>query len=276
MLFATQESTEERIIRFLLRKNQTVKSLRKSLSDEKITITIQGIYKILRSLVSQEVIIKRAADYSLSEEWRSRAVNVLNKNDNRFELAEGERISMDLSSLVHMDQQWKNIILPLHESHPNDPTFFYNPHEIWFHLNDSRKASETAYLESFKQNKTYAFYLIGGNTLHDKAIKKELQNSHLQISVGIEYFSKTDYSTIFRDYIITTRLSPKLAQEIEECYQESSSAQNLENRLQKIGIEKKKAKLIIERNHEKAKKLRKQMAKDFHIPSELRERFDLF
>jgi hypothetical protein len=276
MLFSKKESLEDRLIRLLLSKEQSVKTLKKTLSDEGVVATIQGIYKALRLLVAEEIIIKRGNLYSLSEEWRSGAVDSLNQSADRFELAEGEKISFDLASLVHLDQQWKNIVLPLHNAHPTAPVFFYNPHEIWIHLNESRKKSEYAYYESFKENKTHAFALFGGNTEHDKAMKKELQNEYLQIAVGVEAFSKTDYPTIFGDYIITTRISKRLSEEIEKAYKESESGEVLQERLQKIGIEKKKVKLIIERDRDKAKKLRKKLSKEFFISQEIIKYFELY
>lgn len=276
MIFSTNESLEERFIRYLLEKDQTVKGLRKYLADEGRKVTIQGVYKALRLLVAEEVVIKRGTLYSLSEEWRNRTIDTLSKSNNRFELAEGERISFDLASLVHLDQQWKNVVLPLHEAYPTAPVFFYNPHEIWIHLNDSRKESEQIYFKSFKENKAHAFCLIGGATVQDQSLKRELQNEYVQVFIGVEHFSKTDYPTIFGDYIITTRISPRLADEIEECYMSSSDTVSLEVKLQKIGIEKKKVRLIIERDREKAKKLRKKLSKELFVPKELVEQFNLY
>lgn len=276
MLLSKKESLEDTVIRLLLEKEQSVKMLMKVLSVQEKLVTIQAIYKVLRVLVKEEVVIKRGNIYALSEEWRGRVIDIFEKTQNRFELAEGESITFDLTSLIHLDQQWKNIVLPLHGAHPTAPVFFYNPHEIWIHLNESRKASEYAYYASFQENKTHAFALFGGDTIHDKEIKKELQNEHLQIAVGVEAFSKTDYPTIFADYIITTRISRRLSEEIERVYQESVDVRTLEHRLQKIGIEKKKVKLIIERDREKAKKLRKKLSKEFFVPQELINEFSLY
>lgn len=276
MLFSPKQSLEERIVGYLLTKEQTVKGIKKLLNEDKVVVTIQGIYKALRLLTHEEITIKRGILYYLSEEWRNKVVEELSQNNNHFELAEGEKISLDLTSLVHLDQQWKNIVLPLHNAHPLIPVFFYNPHEIWIHLNESRKKSEYGYYASFKENKTHAFCLFGGNTIHDQSMKKELQNEYLQIAVGVSHFSKTDYPTIFGDYIITTRLSARLAEEIEQCYLTSPDAATLEAGLQKIGIEKKKVRLIIERDRDKAKKLRKKLSKEFFVPQELIKEFDLY
>ena len=276
MLFSDNELLEESCIRYLLHTQSTVKGLCKKLASEGKRPSIQGVYKALRLLISQEIVIKHGTLYSLSEEWRKKTLDALKTNTKGFELSEGERISFDLASLIHLDQQWKNIAIPLQEASPNQPIFIYNPHEIWPHLSESRKESEATYYGAFLKNKTYVFHAIGGSTSLDKRMKKELENTYRRMNVGIEYFKKTDYPTIFGDYIITTRLSPHLANTIELCYKESQNLESLEQKLRAIGIEKKKVKLIIERNREKAKKLRKKMSRDFFVPKELVEEFGLY
>lgn len=276
MLFSSQTSLEETILEFLLKKPMTSKVIHAGLSKEGRNVTIQAIYKALNALISQEVVLKHSTMYSLSEEWRKRAIRALERKYSPFELAEGERISLDLSSLVHLDEQWKNIVLPLHDLYPGFPSFFYNPHELWLHLSDSRTASELAYFKSFKDTKTLAFYAIGGSTLHDKEFKQQFQNEYFQISSGNRFFPDTDYPTIFGDYVIMTRISPTLAKAIENIYETSTNTIELTKNIQALEFENKKIKLIIERNHHKAKRLRKKLAADFHIPQELREKFDLF
>ena len=276
MIYTKKESLEDRIVRLLGSRNQTVPSLISEMSQEGVAPTIQGIYKALRFLRNEEVIIKTQDVFSLSEEWRNKAVSELNKTENRFELSEGESIRLDLASLVHLDQQWKNIVLPFHETYPNHPVFFYNPHDIWMRLSDSRKQSEAAYYKTFDDRKAYAFILNGGNTVFDKIVKTERSSKYIQISNNNPAFRNVDYLTIFSDYVITVRVSPRLAQEIDRCYVAATSVDQLEALLHKVGIEKKKVKLFIEKNQTKAKLLRKKMSSDFHVPREIREQFDLF
>ncbi len=276
MIFSTKESLEDRVIRLLLNNAHAVKDLQKLLHDESMHVTIQGLYKSLGILLSQEIIIKRATIYSLNEEWRNRVVERLSKTAFGLSLSDGEKISFELSSLVHLDQYWKNIVFPLHQAHPEEPIFLYEPHEIWIHLNETRKVSEYAYFSSFAEKKVYAFCQLGGDTIHDRAMKKELQNEYMQVATSVEYFSKTDYPAIFNDYIVTTRLSKLLVKKIEDCYQKSTTMAILEERLHEIGIEKKKVRLIVERNRVKARRLRKKMSKNFFVPQEVVQKFKLF
>lgn len=276
MLFSDKESLEDRLVKLLLSGELNVRSIEEKLASQGVRVTTQGVYKSLRALVSLEIIIKRGQLYSLSEEWRGRVVDELSQMRNRFALAEGESIKLGLGSLIHLDQQWKNIVIPLQAEHPDQPIFLYNVHDIWVHISPSRRESERAYYESFTKKKTYAFHAIGGKTIHDEAIRKEFRSEYMHITLGVQHFPKTDYPTIMGDYVITTRISPRLADEIEKQYQTSPDKATLEAGLSALGIERKRVKLIIERDREKAKKLRRRLAKDFYVPQELIKKFDLY
>lgn len=275
MIYSSKESLEDVLIRILSQGPKKVIEIQEVLKQEEQKISFQGVYKILNGLIRGEVIIKRGPIYSVNEEWRRRVITNLD-NSNPLIINEKEKVSFELSSLVHLDKCWKNLVLPLHQAYPEDPIFIYNRHEVWMHLDEHRKQSELDYYHSFEKNKTQAFYVIGGNTMHDQTIKQKLQNNNLQIVTGAEYFSQTDYPIIFNDYIITTRISKSIAIKIEDCYQETRDLETLEKRLQRIGIEKSRCRLIILKDRVKAKQLRKMMSKKFFVPPVLAKKFELF
>lgn len=275
MIYTKKESLEDRIVRYLILKNQTINTLNDELRNEKIHATNQGIYKSLRFLIQEEVVVKHKDYFSLNEEWKNKIVNDL-QNERNFELSEHESVQFDLNSLIHLDQQWKNITLSIQKNLSEFPVFFYNPHDIWSFLSDSRKKSEELYYKNLLKNKIHTFTVNGGDTEFDKLIKKQRENDYFKINLGEEIFKKTDYITIIGDYITTVRINKKTSELIEKCFKQSENFIIFQKEIQKLGIEKKKVKLIIERNREKAKKLRKKISKDFYIPREIREKFDLF
>jgi len=275
MLCTKKETLEEQIVRLLLTRERTAKTLLAKVQEQSESYTIQALYVVLRNLIDLEVIVKRGTLYFINEEWKIKIADQL-KAQEGLVLSEGESVSYILGSLVHHDLQWKNIVLPLHEAHPHDPIFFYNFHYIWHHLGETRARSEESYYDLFTKQKKYAFSLIGSNSIHDIQTKKQFQNEYVQWAVGAAHISQTDYLAVFSDYIITTRFSKRLVDEIGHCYLTSSDTGTLEHRLQKIGIEKKKVRLIIERDRDKAKKLRKKLSKEFFVPQELIKEFDLY
>src|SRR5690606_34908800 len=212
-----------------------------------IHATNQGIYKSLRFLIQEEVVVKHKDYFSLNEEWKDKIVNDL-QNERNFELSEHESVQFDLNSLIHLDQQWKNITLSIQKNLFEFPVFFYNPHDIWSFLSDSPKKSEELYYENLLKNKIHTFTANGGNTEFDKVIKKQLENDYFKINLGEEIFKKTDYITIIGDYITTVRINKKTSELIERCFKQSENFIIFQKEIQKLGIEKKKVKLIIERN----------------------------
>lgn len=276
MIYSKNEHLKDLVIKILLTKEQSVKSIHKTLLSQQKKFTLQGIYRVLRDLIGDEIIIKRKNIYLVSEEWCDRIINGFKRRQNNITLSEHESIQFNLDSLIHLDQQWKNIIIPLQESFSNFPVFLYNTHEIWIHLSTSRKESEYNYYKSFKKNSYSSYCLFGGNTNFDKEISIDLKHEKLNINYGYKPFPETDYIIIINDYIIITRISRKIANKIKDVYLKNKTIDKLEQNLQKLGIEKKKVKLIIERNHEKAKVFRKKISRDFYIPMQLRKQFDLF
>lgn len=275
MIFTQKETLEDRLIRLLVSSEFSVAELMEKLKNESSNYTIQAVYVALRSLVASESVIKRGKVYFLNEEWRMKVSAQMHAGKS-INLSEGESITYHLSSLTHNDLQWKNVVLPLHESQKNNPVFFYNYHYIWIYLGKNRKKSELDYYAAFKSNETLAFCLIGSNSEQDKAVKRTIQNEFVQVSTGKKLFPTNNYKTIIGDYIITNSFSPKFAEEIEDCYKKSPDIETLEEYLQSIGTEKKKIKLTIERNKTKAKSIRKRFSSEFYIPKDLINKFELF
>jgi hypothetical protein len=275
MLFSKKTNIEDFIISFLLISKSTAKQLLSEILKNQEYYTIQALYVVLRDLLAQEVIYKQGTKYLINKEWRQNVIQKLEQQKN-IEITEGERFIYILSSLEHHDIQWKNIVLPLHEKYNKDPIFFYNYHYIWIHLGETRQKSEINYYQSFTKDKRFAFSLIGSNSPLEIATKKIIESEYVRIYVDNIPINKSGYIAILNDYIITTQLSKKTIQEIENCYKTAKNIDQLSKKIQKINFQTRKIKLIIERNKEKAKKLRKKIGKDFYIPRELREEFDLF
>jgi hypothetical protein len=274
MIFSKSKKTEDIIVELLLHSKKTVKILRAELGKLGHDYTLQAIYVILKDLMDGEVLIKHGFFYSVNEEWKSKINEKTNQQTTH--ILDGEKTIFLLNSLIQYDIQWKNIILPLHTTYPDDPIFFYNYHYIWIHLGESRENSELDYYRSFLKQKRYAFSLVGSHSPLEIETKKLIENNYVRIFIDDSPIKSTGYITIINDYIITSYLSKKIIQDVENCYKKAKTITELRTYIQKIDLETKRIKLVIERNKEKAKKLRKKLAKDFYIPKELREKFELF
>lgn len=274
MLFSSNKNLEDILTELLLTEQKTAKVLLREIEKLGHPYTIQAIYLALKNLIQSEIILKRGFYYSINEEWKNKTVETLSQNQG--EIFDGEKTILLLNSLTHYDLQWKNTILPLHNKYPEDPIFFYNYHYVWIHLGDTREQSELDYYHSFLKQKRYAFSLVGSHSPLEIETKKMIENEYVRIFIDDAPIQSTGYMTIINDYIITSYLNKKTIEEIEGCYKNAQNIIELRRLIQRIDLETKRVKIVIERDKEKAKRLRKKISADFHIPKELREKFELF
>ncbi len=274
MLFSKNQKLDDIIIEILFSGQKTAKKLLSEVEKLGLEYTIQSLYIVLRELITSEIIIKTGFYYKINEEWKNKIINHISPGSE--EIFDGEKTIFLLNSLIHYDLQWKNTILPLHNKYPQDPIFFYNYHYVWIHLGETRQQSELDYYQSFLKEKRYAFSLVGSHSPLEVETKKMIESEYVRIFIDDKPIQSTGYITIINDYVITSYLTKKTLQEIDNCYKKAKSITELQTLIQKIDFKTNKIKIILERNKEKAKKLRKRISKDFYIPSELRKKFDLF
>lgn len=274
MLFSIHKKLEDVLIELLTSQQKTAKVLLREIEQLGYSYSIQAVYDALRDLIASETIIKNGFYYKINEEWKNKVITILMEKSG--EIFDGEKTIFLLNSLTHYDLQWKNTILPLHNKYPNDPIFFYNYHYIWIHLGDTREQSELDYYESFLKQKRHAFSLVGSHSPLEIETKKMIENDYVRIFIDDAPIQSSGYITIINDYIITSYLQKKTIQEIDTCYKQAKSIPELRRLIQKIDFTAKRVKIVIERDKEKAKKLRKKMSKDFYIPKDLRDKFELF
>jgi hypothetical protein len=176
-----------------------------------------------------------------------------------------------------LDYQWKNIILQLFRQNKGFPVFFQTPHQFWMMLNEEREKSEKEYIQSFNKNETYAFYSITGKTSLDTWFKNNFTSDYIKINTGEKIILKDiNYLTVFNEYIIITTIPKNIAKDIEKYFSDIDNYELIKTKISSMNIESKKIKLSIERNKNKAKMLRKKLSKNFYIPKDLIEKYDLF
>jgi hypothetical protein len=279
MIFSNKETIKDLIIKELLIKNKNAEELQKDIKNKNnINISLFGLYKILRGLKKEEgSIIKVGKDYSISEEWKKKAVEALSSTNNNILLEDKEKLDFKFKSLLGLDYQWKNIILQLFRQNKGFPVFFQTPHQFWMMLNEEREKSEKEYIQSFNKNETYAFYSITGKTSLDTWFKNNFTSDYIKINTGEKIILKDiNYLTVFNEYIIITTIPKNIAKDIEKYFSDIDNYELIKTKISSMNIESKKIKLSIERNKNKAKMLRKKLSKNFYIPKDLIEKYDLF
>lgn len=274
MLLGDKKTLQDYIIEILFKKESDVSGILEQLKIKKTPATFQGIYKALRQLAIENIVIKRGNMYIVNNLWRNKLSELVSSNS-IFQLSPGERMSYNFKRIDHTDAFWKHTWVLLEKEFENFPLTESIPHQFWLFLSN-RKESEYEYYMALKQKKTMVFTAIGGTSVLDKKVKKVLTNEYHQVNTGTASLNTRDHKVIAGPYIITTRISKKIANAIDMLYQTLESESLLEEKLNFLFEKPKSVTLHVENNEKLAKKLRKTILKDFYVSRDMQEKFDLF
>lgn len=277
MLFTSKETVEDIIIRLLSKGKTTPLELHEQIVADGENVTVQAVYKALRYLLKDHVVVKSGRYVEISQEWVNTISSTFNTQTTLPKLADGEAAVYNYKSLVNLDAYWKHLMNALSDKFQKYPVFLYSPFNIWYHISE-RSQSESDYYNSYYKNKHHAYYVIGNNSVFDQDFKKQFHNDYLQIDTWAKSSLKeNNYLTIIDDYIIDTILDSKLTTAIKNYYAASSAnATETKAQLNKVLSSDNKAKIKIERNAKKARVLRKKLFKNFYLPKEIKEKHNLF
>ncbi len=276
MLLATNKSIEDKIIELLSKKPLSSRDIW-YIINSRSPVTVQGLYKSIRNLIKDGVIVKARGIVSINQEWIEKVNNLLNTKSFDLKLNEQESITYKFKSLSDLDTYWKHTV----KNYIKDlsgPIFHCEPHEIWIHIED-RFESQIKYLNQFKENKRFGFLIFGSDTYMDKEYRNSYQNEYLRFDLNknVPLIKRNQYITVIDNIIITTILDESTSKKIDDLYACTKSNDiNFKNKLQNILENSRSVKLRIEKNIEKAKKIRKQLSKNFNISKKLVEEFNLF
>jgi hypothetical protein len=275
MLLGTRKTLYDHITEALLETPMDVSQIQSYLSHKKTHATAQGIYKTLRELINEDVVVKQKKTYFISNVWREKLGKIVSQRP-PFKLSENEKTVYHFNKLENLDMFWKHTIADIQNEFETFPVFHANPHNFWY-LVPGRKKSEEEYRNTFSEVAKFAFTIIGGTTQFDKGQKQKYGQGHEQFHFEKKYpFNRRDHLSVIGPYIITTRVSVSLARTTdrlyETCFTEKELQEKLESEFKKHGS----VTMTVEHNEVTAKQLRKKMSSDFHIPKELREKFDLY
>ncbi len=276
MLFTTKETVEDIIIRLLSKGKTTPSALHEAVVADGEVVTIQAVYKALRYLIKDSVVVKSGKTVEISQEWVNRISSTFNTQTTLPQLADGEAAVYNYKSLVNLDAYWKHLMSALDDKFSKFPVFLYSPYHIWYHISE-RTQSEADYFTGFAKAQHFAFFVIGNETQLDQNFKKQFQDEYLQIDTWRKSsLRENNYLTIIDDYIIDTILSNKMTEAIRKYYSSALPLEDATIQLNMVLLEPSKSKIKIERNRKKANLLRKKLSKNFFIPKALKEQYELF
>ena len=271
MLLGKKKDLKDHIVEALIQKNETALSIESYLKDKKVVVTIQGIYKAIRELIADDVVVKEKKTYSISSVWKNKLSEKIAQTYT-FKLQPKEKIIYQFTNIEHTDAFWKHIFQDIQSEVRDFPIFHYMPHQYWV-LIESRKESEYEYYKRYDREKIYDFNIIGGNTIFDNMFRKEISTDYNQIDLNPRAdFNRRDHISIIGPYIIVTKVSLKFAREVDALYTNCVDIKELKGKIESYFKKSGALTIQVEHNKERADTLRRKMSKNFYIPKELQKK----
>lgn len=234
-------------------------------------VTKQGLYKALRKLLYDEMVIKEGTFFSLNKVWLSRLSDFIEEGEKNLGTSlplqssrpNGRKVKI-FKNADALDIYWGHLFLTLKEKFKDDPFFFFNHHSWFIH---ERPHSETYLYETSLKTEQKILITLGVNTVMAQKFKKSFMKNNIQIVIDEEMpIPKTDHICIIRDYFIVTRYDNRTMGQIDSLFNHATSFGEKETKeLQKILSNCKKPKIIITKNKTKANAWKRRFAKNFVI-----------
>ncbi len=271
-MLCAKETVEEAIISLLRRGESGGKQLRTDLKNRGISVSSQSVYKALKKLIQEEVILKNGTKYGLNYVWLKRLQKFskpLGGQDfslfNPDDLKEGERDIYYFNNLNRAGAFWMHVHqLLLDGLKSREVAVLYSTNE-WTSI--IRKMEDTEWARTASESDKLTLFAIGQDNYHNRLYKKEHAAANLQINVGQKYnFPVGYYLNVFNDYIVELVLPLSVEEKLGKLFTKPIDKKELNNALEEAGIYSCKVKLVVKRNHKLAQKLFKRISKDFYIP----------
>ena len=268
---------ESTVIEILQQKELKIVDLIEKIRKRRGAVTKQGVYRVIRHLREQEVVVVYKGRVALSQVWVQKMSEFftiakhyysegLVLDDGFLNIEDGSRITYRFKSPYVMDRFWGHVFGVLGGiMSQNIPAVLYNTHE-WFLL--ARYESERLSFDDLKRANKRLLVVVGHDDVLDKSVRKEFDGDmsqyHIDTSTG---FKENYYLNVFGDYLIEAYLDKVVAQNIDDFYKRTKRmSQQATLELRNIVSQKGSNRFVVSRNKKKADRLRKKLSKPFYIP----------
>jgi len=278
MSIVNPTSIEDLIVSNLQNGSLPIVKLIKTIEVARPGTTKQGVYKVIRSLKKDEIVVISNKSISLSGVWLAKMeeffakarldkTNIENGPENSFlNLRPGERLQYYFRNPVLTDAFWSHVFINLVESSsPQNPILIFNPHE-WFML--ARKENETGLFDRITKRGQKLAVLVDHNTLLDKAIRNNFDNKmSMYETLSESLYSKNNYYiNVIADFVIEVWIDKTVSADIETFYSQTKEfGLNEKQTLEKILMQKGRNRFSISHNKRKADAIRRKFKKYFFL-----------
>lgn len=274
-MFPKTPKIEDLILEILSNGPQQATTLIEQIKEKRPKTTKQSVYKSLRNLKKDEIIVQTRGHVALSGVWLKKLAAFTEKTKYNYQtennpsidfigLEQGEKISYTFKTFEATDMFWAHTFSVLSDTTPqSSPIFLYNPHE-WFLL--ARPESEVFLFEGLKKIERKLFVIAGHRDPLDLYVEKYFDQKTINYFASpTTLFPKSNYYVnILGDFLIEAWLDPEVSEQINLFYKNTKIFdEQVKNKLLKIVQQNGKNKLTITRNKRKADTIRRLFGKMF-------------
>jgi hypothetical protein len=279
-LFPTPGLAEE-IVQILRRGPLDVEELRTALAKQSKPATKQGVYKALRFLRQQDIVLLVRGEAQLNVHWLQRIQSFIslasrayfnpNLQEGHFlQLRDGDRIQYSFKNPIQVDIFWNHVLYILFEAIPKlDRWYAYASHN-WFLL--GRRQEELDLKDFMLRHGIRYLFTAGHKSPLDRSIANEFDGVMAQYHMLDEpLFPKRKDNlglvlNLVGDYIIEAQYDKQTTSRIEHFYaMHDKRDKQTVTELEKVVAEPAKIKFVIQKDSTKAKKLSRLFEKNFYF-----------
>lgn len=180
-----------------------------------LTVTPQAVYKALRKLFAEEVMLQKDDSISLSLTWIEEEVQRLNAIAQKYDalsrphafltLREGESLRLRFKTLKALDLFWTEAFLLLEKTLPESlPAYSVSPHD-WFNI----LRPKTDSLWTKKQNRFQRLIITHPLELDKKeARKRNVAGFEVMINANPFKQEENEYKNIIGPWVFEVKIDP--------------------------------------------------------------------
>ena len=280
MLLSASENLEDFIVRTLAaRPSASVSELHEYICGSYRRYSTAALYKELRKLQEQGVVVRRKDQLSLSLSW---VFNLVELCDSMYDthiaapsageiLPEpGEIKSFTFSTLAKVDDFWVHAMLIMLQHSKTKRLFQWIPHP-WFYLVNSHKSFP--FHNALRTAGARIDNIIGGNTFLDRYGQRITTAGVYELNYAPSKFQdiRNLYFSVSDTYMLTVHLSKRKAEEIDAFYDSIRSIDQVDvPRVVDLTTRDARTKVTIERKPAKVRKTWNRFIDYFEVSTELK------
>lgn len=278
MLLGGKKTLEDRIIMSLaLKGEQTVKLILDSLDDEGLSFTEQGVYRVLRKLQSENIVVKEKKTYSLRIAWILDMVMLTDQMQDTYlhdtylsdllPEEDGEKRTWQFNNIVKMHDFWTQLNVAIAKHSKTGVAMHYSPH-LWYEF--IQKDHERQFYRLFLNYIKKSYHVVGSKSFLDRYVTSVLGDEFRQTTYhlvqpedGIEK-DEAIYLNVIDDYVLTIKLDKNMVERINTLYENASPETDLSSiDVLNIFINKTKVKMTLRKDARRAKVYRRKFERLF-------------